>query len=251
MPSIKESVGRKGRNLPADVKVVQELLNKNIASLAPLRPLVVNGLADEALYGAIEEFQRKVMAAPAPDGKVDPKGRTLRFLARVVNPNLKGGPYFPLAKLPPSWSISGRNFGANRDGSTRAHAGCDLICAEGTLVYAVTKGTVQLRPYHFKSTTEALEVDHGSFVIRYGEIKAGCPLRQGDTVDPGEQIAEVGSLGMLHLEIYDKSKSGPLTQDNQKLSKKRKDGISFHRRLDLVDPDPRLTAWKSTLPTPY
>jgi murein DD-endopeptidase MepM/ murein hydrolase activator NlpD len=256
MPSIKQSVGRKGKNAPADVRIVKELLNKNISTgvLTSVKVLPVNDVADDALYDAIEKFQGEVMKAATPDGKVDPQGRTWWWLAKVLNPNAKGGPFFPLAVLPASWTAAERYFGANRrdeSGKPRAHGGCDLMCAQGTPVYAVQSGKVQLTPYGFKNGTYALEIDHGDFLIRYGEIKKECVLRQGDPVAPGEQIAEVGALGMLHFEMYDKSRFGGLTERNEKLSKKRKDGVSFQRRLDVIDPNPQLTIWKSRLPTAY
>jgi hypothetical protein len=48
--------------------------------LTPLRPLTVTGVADGATIGAIEEFQRRVMKATRPDGRIDPNGRTFALL---------------------------------------------------------------------------------------------------------------------------------------------------------------------------
>jgi murein DD-endopeptidase MepM/ murein hydrolase activator NlpD len=100
-----------------------------------------------------------------------------------------------------------------------------------------------------------LEVDHGDFLARYGEIQAKTTVKQGDKVRAGEQIARVGHLvgiqvpsDMLHLELYDKSASGPLTITDAARSKKRSDGISFMRRKDLIDPTSRLNQWQGYLP---
>jgi len=80
-------------------------------------------------------------------------------------------------------------------------------------------------------------------------------VKEGNTVRAGEQIARVGHLvgiqvptDMLHLELYDKSASGPLTITDAARSKKRSDGISFMRRKDLIDPTPRLNQWQGNLP---
>jgi hypothetical protein len=53
---------------------------------------------------------------------------------------------------------------------------------------------------------------------------------------------------MLHLELYDKSASGPLTITDAARSKRRSDGIPFMRRQDLIDPTSRLNQWQSQLP---
>ena len=55
-----------------------------------------------------------------------------------------------------------------------------------------------------------MEIDHGSFLARYGEIQKSTFVQQGDQVTAGQPIARVGNLigitnSMLHLELYDKS----------------------------------------------
>ncbi len=107
----------------------------------------------------------------------------------------------------------------------------------------------------FYCQTFALEVDHGDFLARYGEIQAKTTVKQGDKVRAGQQIAKVGHLigiqvpsDMLHFELYDKSASGPLTITDTSRSKKRSDGIPFMRRKDLIDPTARLNQWQEYLP---
>jgi hypothetical protein len=80
MPTITASVGRSGVNHPADVTVVQELLNHHIATLVPLMPVTISGTCDPQTMLMIEEFQRRVLRLPTPDGRVDPGGRTIRAL---------------------------------------------------------------------------------------------------------------------------------------------------------------------------
>lgn len=77
--SIQESVGKGGPNRPADVKAVQALLNTN-ARRSGATPLHVDGAAGGLTVAAIMLFQRKVIGMSAPDGVVDPGGRTLRAL---------------------------------------------------------------------------------------------------------------------------------------------------------------------------
>jgi hypothetical protein len=81
MPVITRSVGKGGTNRSEDIQTIQELLNANLHLLIPLAPLRVNGMIDDALVFAIEEYQRRVLHMRYPDGKMDPKGRTLRSLS--------------------------------------------------------------------------------------------------------------------------------------------------------------------------
>jgi hypothetical protein len=67
-------VGRNGRNLPDDVKKVQELLN----DLHPSADVEVNGVCDDTMIQVIRKFQATFMSEI--DGRVDPNGRTLRRL---------------------------------------------------------------------------------------------------------------------------------------------------------------------------
>ena len=92
MPTIGGSVGRGGDNHSDDVKVIQTLLNQNIAKLSPLMPMTVSGTCDAQTILTIEEFQRRVLQFQAPDGVVDPGGHTLAALIGVAaaEPTLEG-----------------------------------------------------------------------------------------------------------------------------------------------------------------
>jgi hypothetical protein len=87
MTRITASVGQGARNLPADVKTVQQLLNQNLYQLVPYAPLPENGIANDTLAAMIAEFQRRVGKLSAPDGRVDPGGATLhKLIAGVIKP---------------------------------------------------------------------------------------------------------------------------------------------------------------------
>ena len=94
-------------------------------------------------------------------------------------------------------------------------------------------------PYPFYCETFALEVDHGDVLARYGEIQAITAVKEGDKVHAGQQIARVGHLvgiqvpsDMLHLELYDKSASGPLTITDLVRSKKNR--TAFHLCVERI-----------------
>ena len=142
---------------------------------------------------------------------------------------------FPLRQRPAeSYHERPRAFRAPRDGGARAHAGCDLYAAVVDDVLAMEAGTVTRGCYPFYDVVFALEITAASGrVIRYGEIAgAAVGLRRGTLIDEGQAIARVGKMQtvaqpMLHLEVYDGTGTGPLTD------RKRP---PFLRRADLVDP---------------
>ena len=268
---ISRSVGRweKGAaNLQPDVEVVQRLLEAAAQALqaSELDPKGVDGKiarppATSNTVAAIEAFQSRFTSSV--DGLIPPESQTWHALLDAAGEldqldvsSEPRGLVFPFPTLPATdWIHSPRAFASNRSNGARAHAGCDLYFAKGTWIHAIGDGTVVRGPYPFYCQTFALEVDHGDFLARYGEIQAKTTVKQGDKVRAGQQIAKVGHLvgiqvpsDMLHLELYDKSASGPLTITDTSRSKKRSDGISFMRRKDLIDPTPRLNQWQEYLP---
>jgi murein DD-endopeptidase MepM/ murein hydrolase activator NlpD len=257
------------RNNRRDVETVQTLLAS--AARAMSRPEVDPGAIDgriaapparSATVAAIEGFQAAV--GLVPDGLVEVNRRTFNELVRLggdagpgANPNPPGETYFPFATLPGhDWKSGMRAFGASRGGGTRAHAGCDLYFPQGTWIHAVSDGRVVRGPTSFYAQTYALEVDHGAFLVRYCEVQPLTPVRAGDTVRAGDRIARVGRLvgvrvpsDMLHIEIYDKSATGPLTVLDLASSARRPgDGVTYGRRRDLVDPTAHLDEWSARLP---
>jgi murein DD-endopeptidase MepM/ murein hydrolase activator NlpD len=144
---------------------------------------------------------------------------------------------FPMHQRPvESYHTRPRNFGGNRSGG-RKHAGCDLYAPVGTAIRAMSQGTILRALYEFYGGTYALEVDHGTFVARYGEIQrtTASRFKVGDPVSPGAVIGHVGKLNnynrsMLHLELYADTATGQLTVRNNP---------PFQRRRDLFDP----TTW--------
>jgi len=87
--SIKYSVGEHAKNEAFDVRIVQSLINRVIEAneLRPLDALNVDGVAGKKTKHAIREYQRRVVGMSAPDGRIDPNGRTLKNL--VVKNNQK------------------------------------------------------------------------------------------------------------------------------------------------------------------
>ncbi len=270
---ISRSVGdwNKGAvNLPEDIKTVQKMLRQ--AAKLKGEPAWDPGASDGKIswdagssgtVKAIKAFQSSFLSRPDGVIEVNKKSWTMLQAALeksapdAVSPN-KEAEYFPLAKLPTAdWTHGARRFAANRSGGARAHAGCDLYFPQGTPIYAVADGKVTLGPYFFYNGTYALEVDHGSFIARYGEVQQATLVKKGDKVKAGQKIARVGHLvgitvpsDMLHFELFGKKAEGPLTVPVGQ-SKKRADGVPFLRRKDLLDPTPFLDKWSKQLPKAY
>ena len=268
---ISSSVGRwecGAGNLPADVETVQRLLTAAALKLKvpELDPAGVDGKistppATSGTVKAIVAFQGRFTSAT--DGIVEPGSQTWQSLldaagAIAITPEPPGEPekcFFPFATVPAqSWEERPRAFASPRDGGARLHAGCDLYFPRCTWIHAIADGTVIRGPYAFYCQTYALEIDHGSFLARYGEIQSQTEVKAGAKVRAGQRIAKVGHLvgiqvpsDMLHLELYDKSCSGPLTVGRGSGSA-MKGGVPFMRRKDLIDPTMKLNLWRDQLP---
>jgi len=223
------------------------------------------GVTPDGLFGpgtdrAVRSFQRR--QGLTDDGIVGPRTWELLLAQRKTDigtsvrdaPVITGSENFPFARLPTAdWTHAPRAFGSSRSGGARAHAGCDLYAPLGTWIYAVADGEVIRGPYPFYCETYALEVHHGNYVIRYGEVQRHTMVRQGERVKAGQPIAKVGHLvginvasDMLHLEMYRGNRSGDLTVYTG--GAHRADGVPYQRRADLMDPTSYLTRWAGNLP---
>jgi hypothetical protein len=79
---ISASVGLNGTNVPQDVKIVQELLNKVPPAKGGAVPaLKVDGLAWTKTTNAIKKFQQQCLNFKWPDGRIDPHGKTFQALS--------------------------------------------------------------------------------------------------------------------------------------------------------------------------
>ena len=84
--SIRQSVGQGGVNQQQDVKLIQVLLNTYAAWRSPFTPLAVDGYAGKNTTDAIMRYQREAAGITNADGRVDPHGKTFRFLTMYVSP---------------------------------------------------------------------------------------------------------------------------------------------------------------------
>lgn len=72
-----QPVGAEASNLSQDVRAIQSALN-NIKWTIATPPLFVDGIAGKKTISAIRLFQKIFLNMIAPDGRIDPNGRTIK-----------------------------------------------------------------------------------------------------------------------------------------------------------------------------
>lgn len=193
-----------------------------------------------------------------PTMKMDPDGmkddwvgawgtEIKRQSAHSARPSIKLGK--PIAAPVASYKTGGRAFGSPRPGG-RTHGGADLLAKKGSTeaVVALKSGVVQTAPTPFYAGTHAVEVKNtDGTVLRYGEVgpKLAGDLKVGSPIEAGQHLTNLqpntkDGNSMLHLEEYQGTETGPLTQ---------RGGGTAQRRSDLRDVTPLLDQVYST-PTP-
>ena len=88
-----DSVGRGGVNLQKDVETIQKVL-----SLSGNFKGAADGIVTDELIDSIYKFQRSI-GLSRPDGRIDPKGKTLRFLIRSKKPKSSNSYFVVQARL--------------------------------------------------------------------------------------------------------------------------------------------------------
>jgi hypothetical protein len=130
-PILSTAVGKDVPNKPADVKLIKALLNPWLrANSQPA--MSMDGTGDETLIAHIEKFQKEEQKTKAPDGRVDPGGKTLGALRKHLR-----GRYTLQAAIAPTaglltWDTEGAEGGLHH--SRRLHvpsAGSGLTIGRG------------------------------------------------------------------------------------------------------------------------
>jgi len=93
----------------------------------------------------------------------------------------------------------------------RFHAGLDIAAPEGREIRAVQRGTVTFAGRH-KGFGNMVELRHPDGVVTRYAHASRLHVREGDVVDVGETIADVGSTGQstgphLHFEVRERGRT--------------------------------------------
>jgi murein DD-endopeptidase MepM/ murein hydrolase activator NlpD len=188
-------------------------------------------------------------------------------------------PRFPLDKKfrNKDYHIGGKSFGSKREseeGGIRYHAGCDLIAPPGTPIYAVADGTSILYKDFYKKTYY-VQVDHGDYTVRYGEVQPplnhhgyqnpppeavrkglgevlreslgkNAPVKRNDIIayvgqlynekkNPDDSVSLIKKHSMCHFELYKGSVKEKLTVKGN-LKYDNVPPKKYDRRHELLDP---------------
>lgn len=119
MASIQRSVGRGGRNLSSDVTTVQNLLNRHRNTIAPLPPVDPDGDCGQKTIQAIDRFQIRHLEMGRPDGRVDPRGRTIAALSEPPRTDVVFRYHFPIGPQAELADIAVPYIGARETGNNR------------------------------------------------------------------------------------------------------------------------------------
>jgi len=201
----------------------------------------------------------------------DEKSGEYDLRVTFVKQGEQGSYNFPLSFVPSySYTSGARMFGAKRYSSIkgpgkRKHAGVDLVAPKNTPIYAIADG-VALAYRGFYSGTDVLVVDHGEFIVRYGEVdRPAAGIKPKSIIKKGDIIAYVGRLNsggsMIHFEMYSGVCKDASGNTIKVIASDKKDvGLTdrsynpnnrfkkYERRCDLLNPTGYVQEWESYLP---
>lgn len=183
--------------LPLEVSVIDEFGRKEtLTHSVQLEPLPVE----------VEQLSLSASTLAL----ITPEGRELE--ARVVADAWERAAHEPLYQAPFEMPIAGVNsssFGDARryeqGGAVSFHYGLDLAAPLGTPVHATNRGRV-LAAGHYPIKGGFVMLDHGGGLMSYYMHLSKLHVKEGQLVERGEFIAEVGSEGLstgphLHWEM--------------------------------------------------
>ena len=192
---ITASVGAAGANRPPDVRLVQERLNR-FAGRLQIAPLAVDGDCGPATRAAIIAFQQDVVGMEAPDGRIDPGGRTWSHLdgptaqPPVSAPPPTAGPFAALLTPGPRTPLVGTDFQA-----AAAALGCEVNAIRAVAKVETSRTpfddlgrpTILYERHLFRRLTGGRFDDHpdlsnpeaggyGTFASQYGKLERAYAL---------------------------------------------------------------------------
>lgn len=113
---------------------------------------------------------------------------------------------FPVVVPAKGVYVSGFGHRCTSHYGAHLHTGVDLAARHGAPVYAAGAGVVQVVGWPESGYGLQVQIDHqNGYVTRYAHLSAAL-VRLGQQVEPGEQIAKIGSTGFstgphLHYEV--------------------------------------------------
>lgn len=170
-----------------------------------LAPVEAGATLDALVPGRPPFGAPQAVGAP-PAGSSAPAGPEVSATSAIRRP-AAGTLFAPLDDLVPSSSFGHRTSPISGEAG-EFHTGQDYAAECGTPVYAVDAGTVRAVGWHPWGGGNRVEIDHGNGLITSYNHLQGISVEEGDTVNGGDTVAEVGSTGSstgchLHFETYE------------------------------------------------
>jgi peptidoglycan hydrolase-like protein with peptidoglycan-binding domain len=202
--SIRQSVGIGGVNQRDDVKLIQVLLNTYAAWKSPFTTLKVDGSIGTNTNNAIKKYQREAAGVINPDGRVDPNGKTFRYLTMYIKPEqeavvkLQARDGRMLANAPViDNNVLQKNAGLK--GQTVKYS--SSISAEKQIVSDYSMQIIKMALKEAGVTTGVI-----TSTIRTAEEQAAVMLKNAK-MNIKKQYSLYGTDGDLVLKVYEKNKS--------------------------------------------
>jgi hypothetical protein len=200
-------VGQRAVNRPDDVKTVQRLLNLHLGRLPTLRALAVDGKCGARTEQAIVEFQRRVVGMAAPDGRVDPGGKTLAALNQSTRPTPPVG----------TWRVCFQHHGKTPE-LTSASRGTDQLYESTVTVAGPRSGTFRGSIFPNDLSVKG-RIRDGQY-----DLYLGFHKRAGHTPSASDLV--VRTNGFRAALVVNNDRPAPVLSDNA--AKTTSDAIHVH-----------------------
>jgi len=168
---------------------------------------LADAVAQSGSLGLADQIMRSVSPGSAPPPAPAPGAWPDRAVAELrplqARPVEAAGP----EELPAAGRVTS-GYGVRRDpltGAPSAHTGLDVGAPEGTPIHSPARGVV-LSAGPKGGYGNAVEIDHGDGLVTLYGHASELLVSKGETVEPGQEIATVGSTGRatgphLHFEV--------------------------------------------------
>ena len=168
---------------------------------------LADAVAQSGSLGLADQIMRSVSPGSAPPPAPAPGA----WPERAVTGLRPARPSPVEAAGPDELLVAGRvtsGYGVRRDpftGAPSAHPGLDVGAPEGTPIHSPARGVV-LSAGPKGGYGNAVEIDHGDGLVTLYGHASELFVSKGQTVEPGQEIATVGSTGRatgphLHFEV--------------------------------------------------
>ncbi|MDP3474702.1 hypothetical protein [Hydrogenophaga sp.] len=170
------AANQKGEVIAVEIHLNLFILSGNIKGIS--KPLFTMGNMTPQFIKVIEAFQKQIVGLPKPDGRIDPNGKTLKYLNGPLS--ARGGKVKPGSLPPLDNAASARQKIAETAIKYLKEGGHFLFGAQGDM-----PGAANGHPLRPASTMPATFIDRSH------------PSRLGPSVNAAWRVTHLGTLGCM------------------------------------------------------